>query len=80
MGAMAPVAYLRTTNSQTSPPQAFFLMGKCKVAPINEISVPKAELEAAVKGVRLLQLIQSEITLTFSQIFLWFDSLVVLDG
>ena len=58
MAAMAAVAYLRTTNSQTTPPQACFLMGKCKVAPIKQISVPKMELEAAVIGVRLLQLIQ----------------------
>ena len=79
MAAMAAVAYLRTTNSQTTPPQACFLMGKCKVAPIKQISVPKMELEAAVIGVRLLQLIQREMTLTFNQIFLWSDSQVVLD-
>ena len=79
MAAMAAVAYLRTTNSQTTPPQACFLMGKCKVAPIKQISVPKMELEAAVIGVRLLQLIQREMTLTFDQIFLWSDSQVVLD-
>ena len=39
MAAMAAVAYLRTTTSQTSPPQACFLMGKCKVAPIKQMSV-----------------------------------------
>ena len=33
MAAMAAVAYLRTTNSQTTTPQACFFMGKCKVAP-----------------------------------------------
>ena len=79
MAAMAVVAYLRTTNSQTTAPQACFLMGKCKVNPIKQLSVPKMELEAAVIGVRLLQLIQREITLTFDQIFLWSDSQVVLD-
>ena len=79
MAAMAAVAYLRTTNSQTAPPQACFLMGKCKVAPIKQISVPKMVLEAAVIGVRLLQLIQREMTLTFGQVFLWSDSQVVLD-
>ena len=79
MAAMAAVAYLRTTNSQTSPPQACFLMGKCKVAPIKQISVPKMKLEAAVIGVRLLQLIQRELTLTLNQIFLWSNSQVDLD-
>ena len=58
MAAMAAVAYLRTTNSQTIPPEACFLMGKGKVAPIKQTSVPKMELEAAAIGVRLLQLIQ----------------------
>ena len=37
------------------------------------------ELEAAVIGVSLLQLIQRQMTLTFSQIFLWSDGQVVLD-
>ena len=74
MAAMAAVAYLRTTNSQTTPPKACFLMGKCKVAPIKQISVPKMELEAAVIGVHLLKLIQREMTLTFDQNFLWSDS------
>ena len=37
------------------------------------------KLEAAVIGVRLLQLIQREMTMTFDQVFLWSDSQVVLD-
>ena len=37
------------------------------------------ELEAAVIGERLLQLIQRELTLIFDQIFLWSDSQVDLD-
>ena len=79
MAAMAAVAYLRTTNSQATPPQVCFLMGKCKVAPIKQMSVPKMELEAAVIGVRLLQLIQRQMTRTIDQNFLWSDSQVVLD-
>ena len=55
-------------------------MGKCKVAPIKQMSVPKMELEAAVIGLRLLQLIQREMTLTIDQYFLWSDSQVDLDG
>ena len=79
MAAMAAVAYLRTTNSQTIPPQACFLMGKGKIAPIKQISVPKMQLEAAVIGVRLLQLIQREMQLTSDQIFFWSDSQVVFE-
>ena len=54
-------------------------MGKCKVAPIKQMSVPKMELESAVIGVRLLKLIQREMTMTIDQNFLWSDSQVVLD-
>ena len=79
MAAMAAVVYLRTIKSQATPPQVCFLMGKCKVAPIKQMSVPKMELEAAVIGMRLLQLIQRETTMTIDQNFLWFDSQVVLD-
>ena len=79
MAAMAAVSYLGTTNIQTGHKQASFLIGNCKVAPIKQLSVPKMELEAAVIGVRLLQLIQREMTLTFDQIFLWSDSQVALD-
>ena len=79
MAAMASVAYLRTTNSQATPPQACFLMGKCKPAPIKQMSVPKMELEAAVIGVRLLELIQRQMTLTIDQNFLWSDSQIFLD-
>ena len=77
--AMAAASYPRTTNSQTGHQQASFFIGKCKVATIKQLSVPKMELKAAVIGVRLLQLIQKEMTLTFDQIFLWFDSQLVLD-
>ena len=79
MAAMAAVACLRTTNSQATLPQAFFLMGKSKVAPIKKTSVSKMELEAAVIGVRLLQLIQREMTMTIDQNFLLSDSQIVLD-
>ena len=60
MAAMVAVAYLRTTHSQTSPSQASFRMGKCKVSPIKQISVPKMELGAAVIGLCFLQLIQNK--------------------
>ena len=43
------------------------------------MSVPKMELEAAIIGVHLLQLIKREMTMTIDQNFLWSDSQVVLD-
>ena len=75
--ALAAVACIRTQKQdeifQTS------LLGKCKVAPIKQISVPKLELEAAVLGTRLRTLIQTEMTLIFEKVYLWTDSRVVLD-
>ena len=76
---MAAFSYLRATNSQNSLQQASFLVGKCKVALIKKLSVPKMELEANVIGERLLELNQRKMTLTFNKIFLWSDSQVVFD-
>ena len=59
--------------------QTCFLLGKCNVAPINQKSVPKLELEAAVLGTRLSTLKQIEMTLKFEKNYLGTDSSVVLD-
>ena len=74
--ALAAVAYIRTQKLDESF-QISFLLGKCKVAPIKQISVPKLELEAAVLGTRLSTLIQTQMTLKFKKIYLWTDSSVV---
>ena len=76
--ALAAVAYIGTQKQDESF-QTSFLLGKCKVATIKQISVPKLELEAAVLGTRLITLIQTEMTLKFENVFLWTDSRVVLD-
>ena len=76
--ALSAVAYIRT-QKQDEIFQTSFLLGKCKVAPIKQISVPKLELEAAVLGTRLRTLIETEMTLKFEIVYLWTDSRVVLD-
>ena len=76
--ALSAVAYIRT-QKQDEIFQTSFLLGKCKVAPIRKISVPKLELEAAVLGTRLRTLIETEMTLKFEKVYLWTDSRVVLD-
>ena len=50
--ALAAVAYIRTQNPDENF-QTSFLLGKCKVEPIKQFSLPKLELEAAVLGTRL---------------------------
>ena len=76
--ALSAVAYIRT-QKQDEIFQTFFLLRKCKVAPIKQISVPKLELEAAVLGTRLRTLTETEMTLKFEKVYLWTDSRVVLD-
>ena len=76
--ALAAVAYIRIQNQEKCF-QTYFLLGKCKVAPIKQISVPKLELEAAVFSTRLRTLIQTEITLEFEKFYLWTNSCVVSD-
>ena len=76
---LAAVAYI-CTQKQDKIFQTSFLLGKCKVAPIKQISLPKLELEAAVIGTRLRTLIQTEMTLKFEKVYLWTDSRVVLDS
>ena len=51
--AVAAVAYLKTVPNLATDVETCYLIGKCKVAPIKQISIPKLELEAAVGTSRL---------------------------
>ena len=66
--ALAAVAYIRT-QKQDEIFQTSYLLGKCKVAPIKQISVPKLELDAADLGTHLHTLIQTEMTLKFAKVY-----------
>ena len=77
--AMAAVAYLRITHNHSEVTETCFLIGKCKVAPIKQTSVPKLELEAEVIGVRLHCTIVKESSFTIDKTLFWTDSQVVLD-
>ena len=77
--AVAAVAYLKTVSNLATDAQTCYLIGKCKVAPIKQISIPKIELEAAVIGVRLLSTIIKESSFQVTRSTLWRDSQLVLD-
>ena len=62
--ALAAVAYI-CTQKQNKSFQRSFLLGNSKVAPIEQISVPKLELEAAVLVTSLSTLKQNEMTLKY---------------
>jgi hypothetical protein len=53
-------------------------MGKARLAPLREISIPRLELTAAVISVRLSKIIQEELDLEIEIIYYWTDSMSVL--
>ena len=55
-----------------------FVMGKARLAPIREISIPRLELTAAVISVKLSHMIRDELDLTVNKVIYWTDSTSVL--
>ena len=74
--AMCAVIYLRAHCDQLL--QISFLVGKCRVAPIRETTIPKLELQAALIGLRLVTSIKKFLPLTIEENFFWSDSSTVL--
>ena len=55
-----------------------FVMGKCRVAPLKAVSVPRLELMAATLAVKMKEVLTSEVWLDCAQAFMWTDSTTVL--
>ena len=55
ISAFSAVIYARQPPSDTTPARLVFVLGRSRVAPIKQRSVPKLELEASVLGIRLLR-------------------------
>lgn len=75
--AYGSVAYLRTMDDQGHV-HSSFVLARSRVAPKKRLSMPRLELNAALTGAQLAKLIQTELTITFQQVFLWSDSTTVL--
>ena len=73
----AAVAYLRLKDV-TNQVHCAFVMGKARLAPIREISIPRLELTAAVISVRLSKIIREELDMTIDRVCYWTDSTSVL--
>ena len=74
--ATAAVAYIKTTSNQGTT--IHFLLGKTRVAPLRQTTIPRLELQAALYAVILKKTIEDEMDFKFDKIFLWSDSTTVL--
>ena len=72
--AVCIVAYLQDEATL----KLTYVIGKCRVAPIRHMTVPKLELQAAVYGVRLRKQILNEHDVKIDKIYHWTDSSTVL--
>lgn len=77
MKAISAVACLRASN-QNGNTEVGFILGKARLAPKPDLSVPRLELCGAVLAVELSELITEEIHLKPDRIRFYTDSRVVL--
>ena len=55
-----------------------FVMGKARLAPIREITIPRLALTAVVISAKLRQIIREELETKIAQVNYWIDSMTVL--
>ncbi|XP_043205783.1 uncharacterized protein LOC122372549 [Amphibalanus amphitrite] len=79
--AYSAVAYVRK-EVMTGPSEVEvyigFLMGKCRLAPLRFVTIPRLELAGGVLGCQLRQFLVRELDTKFDRIRMWSDSMVVL--
>ncbi|KAK3715636.1 hypothetical protein QZH41_008075 [Actinostola sp. cb2023] len=73
----AAVAFLRLVDDR-SRIHCAFVMGKARLAPLREISIPRLELTAAVISVKLSKAIREQLDWTVQRVYYWTDSTSVL--
>ena len=69
---MCAAAYLRSQPKEYSADSAF-VIGKCRVAPMRHLSIPRLELQAAVMAVRLKEQIVKEHEMKINSCSFWSD-------
>ncbi|XP_058803796.1 uncharacterized protein LOC131671423 [Phymastichus coffea] len=75
--AYATVGYLRLETSDRRI-QIFLIMAKARVLPLKPMTVPRAELQAALLGARLASNIIKELDAVVNERIFWSDSTTVL--
>ena len=71
------VSYLRK-EAEDGTVKCSFVMAKSRTAPLQYVSVPRLELQAATIAVRVHDMILKEIDLNISSTFFWTDSKITL--
>ena len=71
------VSYLRMTNDRGGI-HVCFLMGKARVAPLKQLTIPRLELAAALLSVKVDRLLRAELHLPLQTSMFWVDSQAVL--
>ena len=75
--AYGTVSYLRLTAGKHTVPVAFML-GKARVAPLKQTTIPRLELAAAVLAVRVDKMLRKELDIKLNSSTFWTDSQSVL--
>lgn len=71
------VSYIRMTNEQGNI-NVSFMIGKARVVPLKQLTIPRLELAAAVLSVKVDKMLQSEVQLPLKNSLFWTDSQAVL--
>jgi hypothetical protein len=74
---LGTVSYLRLTNRKDEV-HTVFIMGKAKVAPLKQTTIPRMELAAAVLAVRMDRMLKTELQIPLEESKYWTDSTSVL--
>ena len=75
--AYGAVSYLRQVDSDGQV-HCSFLVGKSRLAPLKQMSIPRLELAAATVSVRLSKLLKNDLEISIDKITFWTDSMTVL--
>lgn len=75
--AYGTVTYLRLKNDKNKV-HTTFVLGKARVSPLKQVTIPRLELTAAVLAVKVDKMIRSELQLPLGKSQFWTDSTSVL--
>ena len=77
LSAYGSVSYLRAVNAEGKI-RCALLLGKSRLAPFRQMTIPRLELCAAVITVRMDRMLSRELTLEIQDSVFWTDSMIVL--